>query len=294
MESSSYPMRKCLCLLQHSEFSPDGLPLMDSGISTPASSDYPYTPSPFSAHSTLSDYLYPNFDTGQASSPVQGSYYEDISSDCPRKAGSGYPWTDEGWPLLTSDSPSGTPSMLYHPQPHTLRHPPFLHQVSHLPTSSFVQTSSQPHDQSLRTPRSLRNTISDKDATEVVRSHTKSSYAPDQALHSQASSLAVRPEDSASMCNRLEGILENARIASPCHGEMSDDDCETSEPYAKLIWRALLSAPGHGMVLRQIYEWFIKHTDKGDETSKGWQNSIRHNLSMNGVSSSTSFSQCLH
>ena len=58
-----------------------------------------------------------------------------------------------------------------------------------------------------------------------------------------------------------------------------------SEPYAKLIFRALKSAPGHRMVLREIYEWFEINTDKaGDPKSRGWQNSIRHNLSMNGVS----------
>ena len=59
-----------------------------------------------------------------------------------------------------------------------------------------------------------------------------------------------------------------------------------NEPYAKLIFRALKSAPGHRMVLREIYEWFEMNTDKaGDPKSRGWQNSIRHNLSMNGVSS---------
>lgn len=57
-----------------------------------------------------------------------------------------------------------------------------------------------------------------------------------------------------------------------------------SEPYATLIYRALKSAPGHRMVLKEIYEWFERNTDKAkDTTSKGWQNSIRHNLSMNGV-----------
>lgn len=57
-----------------------------------------------------------------------------------------------------------------------------------------------------------------------------------------------------------------------------------AEPYAQLIYRALKSVPGHGMVLKEIYDWFEKNTDKARNTSsKGWQNSIRHNLSMNGV-----------
>ena len=67
-------------------------------------------------------------------------------------------------------------------------------------------------------------------------------------------------------------------------GEDTDEDgSRGSEPYAQLIYRALMSAPGHRMVLKDIYEWFEKHTDKAKSSSKGWQNSIRHNLSMNGV-----------
>ena len=67
-----------------------------------------------------------------------------------------------------------------------------------------------------------------------------------------------------------------------------ETDPEGNEPYAKLIYRALLGAPGHRMVLKEIYEWFIDHTGKNKNPSqKGWQNSIRHNLSMNGVSGPT-------
>lgn len=55
-------------------------------------------------------------------------------------------------------------------------------------------------------------------------------------------------------------------------------------PYAKLIYRALMGAPGHQMVLKDIYEWIAQNTDKArDPAFKGWQNSVRHNLSMNGV-----------
>ncbi|KAI9684168.1 MAG: hypothetical protein M1829_003438 [Trizodia sp. TS-e1964] len=55
-----------------------------------------------------------------------------------------------------------------------------------------------------------------------------------------------------------------------------------NEPYAKLIWRALRSKPSHRMVLKEIYRWFELHTEKAiNPRVKGWQNSIRHNLSMN-------------
>lgn len=63
-----------------------------------------------------------------------------------------------------------------------------------------------------------------------------------------------------------------------------EDPIDKEQPYAQLIYRALLEAPGKTMILRDIYSWFKEHTDKAaDKETKGWQNSIRHNLSMNGV-----------
>ncbi|KAF2469136.1 uncharacterized protein BDR25DRAFT_289340 [Lindgomyces ingoldianus] len=73
---------------------------------------------------------------------------------------------------------------------------------------------------------------------------------------------------------------------SECNGTPAPDECavDKEQPYAQLIYRALLEAPNHTMVLRDIYDWFKRNTDKAaDKDMKGWQNSIRHNLSMNGA-----------
>lgn len=71
--------------------------------------------------------------------------------------------------------------------------------------------------------------------------------------------------------------------------EGEENPLDKEQPYAQLIYRALMDAPGHTMILRDIYNWFKTNTDKAaDKETKGWQNSIRHNLSMNGVSSSSS------
>lgn len=58
---------------------------------------------------------------------------------------------------------------------------------------------------------------------------------------------------------------------------------KVDEPYAQLIYRAFMSRPNKSMTLQEIYQWFREHTDKAKAEGKGWQNSIRHNLSMNGV-----------
>ncbi|KAG0652188.1 Forkhead box J3 [Hyphodiscus hymeniophilus] len=62
-----------------------------------------------------------------------------------------------------------------------------------------------------------------------------------------------------------------------------NEDHGAEEPYAKLIYRALMSAPKHSMVLQEIYQWFRNNTAKGSSDTKGWMNSIRHNLSMNAA-----------
>ncbi|KAK4658301.1 hypothetical protein QC762_100230 [Podospora pseudocomata] len=61
----------------------------------------------------------------------------------------------------------------------------------------------------------------------------------------------------------------------------SSNNNKNEEPYAKLIYRAFMSKPNHAMTLQEIYQWFRDNTDKGKDDTKGWQNSIRHNLSMN-------------
>jgi hypothetical protein len=67
--------------------------------------------------------------------------------------------------------------------------------------------------------------------------------------------------------------------------KVDDGAIDKEQPYAQLIYRALMDAPGNTMILKEIYQWFKDNTDKAaDKETKGWQNSIRHNLSMNGVS----------
>lgn len=71
----------------------------------------------------------------------------------------------------------------------------------------------------------------------------------------------------------------------PLKDGQEDEEGSGDKPYARLIHEALMQAPGHRMMLREIYDWFVRNTTKPSESgTNGWQNSIRHNLSMNQVS----------
>lgn len=69
-------------------------------------------------------------------------------------------------------------------------------------------------------------------------------------------------------------------------GKTADEiDVEDEEiPYAQLIYKALMSVPSRTMILGEIYQYFRGNIPRFSKVrGKGWQNSIRHNLSMNGV-----------
>uniref|UniRef100_UPI0037E75F7A forkhead box protein O6-like isoform X2 n=1 Tax=Semicossyphus pulcher TaxID=241346 RepID=UPI0037E75F7A len=58
-----------------------------------------------------------------------------------------------------------------------------------------------------------------------------------------------------------------------------------NQSYADLITRAIESTPEKRLTLSQIYDWMVRYVpyfkDKGDSNSSaGWKNSIRHNLSL--------------
>lgn len=86
---------------------------------------------------------------------------------------------------------------------------------------------------------------------------------------------------------------KSGKSPSRKHESGSDDDSfgdteSDGRPssYAKLIYETLLKAPNHRMPLNNIYTHllgnFVRIQEK-NKMGKGWMNSVRHNLSMNGV-----------
>ncbi|KAM0720239.1 hypothetical protein Q7P37_004375 [Cladosporium fusiforme] len=73
-------------------------------------------------------------------------------------------------------------------------------------------------------------------------------------------------------------IPEEDEMDETANGEVADP-C-----YAQLLFRCLLEAPDHTMSLKEVYAWVCRHSQKArDSNGTGWQNSVRHNLSMNAA-----------
>ena len=62
---------------------------------------------------------------------------------------------------------------------------------------------------------------------------------------------------------------------------LHDDGSKPSHSYAQLIGMAILRAPNRRLTLAQIYKWISDAFTFYNAADAGWQNSIRHNLSLN-------------
>lgn len=62
---------------------------------------------------------------------------------------------------------------------------------------------------------------------------------------------------------------------------LRDDGKKPAHRYAQLIGMAILRAPNRRLTLAQIYKWISDTYSFYSPTDAGWQNSIRHNLSLN-------------
>lgn len=62
---------------------------------------------------------------------------------------------------------------------------------------------------------------------------------------------------------------------------LNDDGSKPPHSYAMLIGMAILRAPNRRLTLAQIYKWISDTYSYYNAADAGWQNSIRHNLSLN-------------
>ncbi|KAF2723508.1 winged helix DNA-binding domain-containing protein, partial [Polychaeton citri CBS 116435] len=76
---------------------------------------------------------------------------------------------------------------------------------------------------------------------------------------------------------------EHGQLFSKSDNYDEDDISDGSDPcYAQLLYRCLKEAPDRTMTLKDVYDWVAQNSKKAsDPSNRGWQNSVRHNLSMN-------------
>ncbi|SLM37727.1 Winged helix-turn-helix DNA-binding domain [Lasallia pustulata] len=194
---------------------------------------------------------------------------------------------DDNFPRDSTLAYSPSPSTC--PRSHSQDIQAFRHAMDDNRYSAWPYLLDATNDQSFPTIKRCRE--SQNNLLLIPNSSTSRSLLSDESF--QNCTPATSPSPLPSKRSNLRSAIspdvpegyEGANGLATANGDETDPEGGViSEPYAQLIYRALKSAPEHKMVLKEIYEWFEKNTDKAtDPSSKGWQNSIRHNLSMNGA-----------
>ncbi|KAI1008094.1 hypothetical protein K3495_g134 [Podosphaera aphanis] len=100
--------------------------------------------------------------------------------------------------------------------------------------------------------------------------------------------LEAAPIHERKICKKLKN--QNSRLNSNENYELPapdsfpplhDDGSKPPHSYAQLIGMSILRAPSRRLTLAQIYKWISDSFKFYSATDAGWQNSIRHNLSLN-------------
>ncbi|KAI1108322.1 hypothetical protein F5Y14DRAFT_93362 [Nemania sp. NC0429] len=75
--------------------------------------------------------------------------------------------------------------------------------------------------------------------------------------------------------------VKKPKIEEPIFPPIYDDGTKPHHSYATLIAMAILRSPNGRLTLAQIYKWISDTFSFYNSADTGWQNSIRHNLSLN-------------
>ncbi|OTB04953.1 hypothetical protein M426DRAFT_145125 [Hypoxylon sp. CI-4A] len=170
-----------------------------------------------------------------------------------------------------------------------------LNAVSILPPASNGQaTDSMPKKQPLM---SRFKTVVQKPVVDVNASYGKENVQP--MLYPAPSTFNINLENYYQNAPpRKRALLEAAPIQDsrpskkskldepllPAHDSfpaIEDNGAKPSYSYAQLIGMAILRAPQRRLTLSQIYKWISDNFSFYSAQDAGWQNSIRHNLSLN-------------
>ncbi|KAI1464170.1 uncharacterized protein F4812DRAFT_462920 [Daldinia caldariorum] len=199
-------------------------------------------------------------------------------------------------PIVSCSGPSSSASpRSWSPQEaqHIRIHQIFFKESDNMSTYNMGSCHQLPHEEQLHSQMAASvyesNNCSSANLTTSAMSQPQMLSAAHSHLESNLAAVtqSESPQAEQGMEASYTSYSQDESSQEPGQGlEENEQESEKVDgPYAQLIHQAFMSRRTRAMTLQEIYQWFRENTDK-EKTDKGnrrngWQNSIRHNLSMN-------------